>query len=168
MERILGIDPSLRGTGFAILEGNVRAARCLHFGVVKNSPKLSVSQCLREIHLALETAIAEYQPTAMAIETTIYVQSYQTAIVLGAARGAALLAAAQRDLPIYEYAPRKIKQAVVGRGGAQKDQVAFMVRALTGLTVTPPPDAADAIAIALTHYQAHASAVARRESLPTV
>lgn len=168
MERILGIDPSLRGTGYAVLEGNVRSSRCLHYGVVKNPPKLPVSQCLREIYQTLEALITKYQPTAMAIEATIFVQSYQTAIVLGAARGAALLAAAQHTLPIYEYAPRKIKLAVVGRGGAQKDQVAFMVRALTGLTETPPPDAADAIAIAITHYQAHASAVARRENLPTV
>ena len=168
MERILGIDPSLRGTGFAVLEGNARSARCLHFGVVKNSAKLSVSQCLREIHRALDEAIATFQPQGMAIETTIYVQSYQTAIVLGAARGAALLAAAQRDLPIYEYAPRKIKQAVVGRGGVAVRPVRARTINATCSFCAPPPDAADAIAIALTHYQAHASALARRESLPTV
>ena len=74
-------------------------------------------------------------------------QSYKTAILLGAARGAAILAAAERGLPVFEYAPRRIKQATVGRGAAEKNQVAFMVRALLGLTETPDPDAADALAI---------------------
>ena len=76
----------------------------------------------------------------------------------GAARGAALLAAAGRGLPIYEYAPRRVKQSVVGRGGADKGQVGFMVRALLGLTETPPPDAADALAVGLTHFQMAATA----------
>jgi crossover junction endodeoxyribonuclease RuvC len=89
----------------------------------------------------------------MAVESVIYVQSFQTAITLGSARGVVLLAGAKHGLPIYEYAPRRIKQAVVGRGAAQKTQVAFMVRTLLGLTVTPPPDAADAIAVGLTHFQ---------------
>ena len=73
---------------------------------------------------------------------------------LGCARGAALLAAASRGLPVFEYAPRRVKQAVVGRGGAEKAQVAFMVRALLGLSETPPADAADALAVGLTHFQA--------------
>jgi crossover junction endodeoxyribonuclease RuvC len=80
------------------------------------------------------------------------------AITLGAARGAALLAAASQGLPIYEYAPRRVKQSVVGRGGADKGQVGFMVRALLGLTETPSPDAADALAIGLTHMQTAPSA----------
>ena len=87
------------------------------------------------------------------VEGVIFVQSHRTAITLGAARGAAIVAAAERGLPIYEYAPRRVKQSVVGRGGAQKDQVAFMVRALLGLTETPAADAADALAIGLTHLQ---------------
>ncbi len=93
----------------------------------------------------------------MAIEAIIYVQSHRTAIIMGAARGAAILAAAECGLPIYEYAPRKVKQAVVGRGGATKNQVAFMIRAMLGLTETPPEDAADAIAVGLSHFQAHAA-----------
>ena len=82
-----------------------------------------------------------------------YVQSYKTAILLGAARGAAILAAAENGLPVFEYAPTRIKQATVGRGGAGKNQVAFMVRALLGLTETPGADAADALAIGLTHLR---------------
>nr|MBA2242128.1 crossover junction endodeoxyribonuclease RuvC [Chthoniobacterales bacterium] len=74
------------------------------------------------------------------------------------ARGAAILTAAERGLPIFEYAPTRIKQATVGRGGAAKDQVAFMVRALLGLTETPPSDAADALAIGLTHLRAQEAA----------
>ena len=84
-------------------------------------------------------------------------QSHRTAITLGAARGAAILAAAERGIPVFEYSPREVKQAVVGRGGAEKTQVAFMVRALLGLTETPPPDAADALAIGLTHLREQAS-----------
>jgi crossover junction endodeoxyribonuclease RuvC len=102
--------------------------------------------------------IEQWQPSAMAVESIIYVQSHQTAIVLGAARGCALLAAAQRGLPIHEYPPKRVKQAVVGVGSAQKQQVAFMVRALFRLTETPSPDAADALAIGLTHLQTAATA----------
>ena len=87
----------------------------------------------------------------MAVEGIIFVQSHRTAISMGAARAAALIAAADHGLPVYEYAPRKIKQAVVGKGAADKEQVAFMVRALLGLSENPPHDAADALAIAFAH-----------------
>lgn len=86
------------------------------------------------------------------MEGVIYVQSYKTAITMGAARGAAILAAAEHGMEVYEYAPRRVKQAVVGRGGADKKQVAFMMRALLELTETPPSDAADALAIGLAHF----------------
>jgi crossover junction endodeoxyribonuclease RuvC len=86
------------------------------------------------------------------------VQSYKTAIVLGAARGAAILAATENGLPVFEYSPRRIKQSTVGHGAAGKNQVAFMVRALLGLTETPDADAADALAIALTHLRAQEAA----------
>lgn len=88
------------------------------------------------------------------MESVIYVQNHKTAILLGAARGAAILAAAENGLSIFEYPPRRIKQATVGRGAAGKNQVAFMVRALLGLTETPEADAADALAIGLTHLRA--------------
>ena len=151
--RLLSIDPSLRGTGFAILEERDGKVHCLEYGVIKNPPKLTVAGCLLAIHERLTTSIKMHQPESMVLESVIYVQSYATAIVLGSARGAALLAAAQAGLPIHEYAPKRIKQAIVGHGAAAKDQVAFMVRALLGLTETPPSDAADAIAIGLTHLR---------------
>ena len=150
-EILLAVDPSLRGTGFAILSRDAGKVRCLHFDVVKNPPKLSHAGCLLEIHTRLGDAIKQFRPTAMAVESVIYVQSFATAITLGSARGAVLLAAAHHGLAIHEYAPRRVKQAVVGRGAADKSQVAFMVRALLRLTETPPHDAADALGLAITH-----------------
>jgi len=159
--RILSVDPSLRGTGFAILEENGSKIRCLEYSVVKNPPSLSQEGCLIAIHNALGSAIDRHKPSALAIEKVIFVQSYATAIILGAARGVAVLAAAQRGLSIHEYPPKRVKQAVVGKGAAAKEQVAFMIRALLGLTETPPSDAADAIAIGLTHLRTIASPVLR-------
>ena len=167
-EIILAVDPSLRGTGFAVLEKSGQKVRCLNFGVIKNSSRLALSGCLVAIHGQLGDVIERFGPGTMAIESVIYVQSFPTAITLGSARGAALLAAAQRGLAIHEYAPRKVKQAVVGNGAAQKSQVAFMIRALLGLTSTPPPDAADALAIGLTHFQAAEAASRRKVPLERV
>lgn len=166
--RILAVDPSLRGTGFALVEKQEKQVRALQFGRIDNPAKLKPSGCLLRIRDQLRDVILKQQPHAMAIESTIYVQSYATAIALGTARGAALLAAAEAGLPIYDYAPRKIKQAVVGRGTAQKAQVAFMIRATFGLTETPSHDAADALAIALTHLQSRDAAIAKRVELPTI
>jgi crossover junction endodeoxyribonuclease RuvC len=155
-ERVLAVDPSLRGTGFAVLERSWPGKRlgALAWGVIRNAPSLSQSGCLVAIHEKITELIAQYSPRAAAFESVIFVQSYQTAIVLGCARGAALLASAQHGLPIFEYPPKRVKQAVVGRGGAQKEQVAFMVRALLGLSETPAADAADALAVGLAHFQA--------------
>ena len=150
---ILSVDPSLRGTGYAVLRHENGKTRVLAYDVVKNHPKLSQEACLVAIHDTLAACIAKYSPQEFAIESAIYVQSYETAIVLGNASGVAILAAARAGLPIHRYAPRRIKQAVVGRGGAQKHQVGFMIRAMLGLTETPPPDAADAIAVGLAHLQ---------------
>lgn len=88
------------------------------------------------------------------MEAVIFVQSHKTAILLGAARGAAMVAAAENGLEIFEYSPTRVKQSTVGRGGADKTQVAFMIRAMLGLTQTPQADEADALAIALTHVRA--------------
>jgi crossover junction endodeoxyribonuclease RuvC len=155
---VLAIDPSLRSTGYAVLEKAGRKINSLSYGTIKNPPSLLPSGCLVAIHEKIRELIDDHQPDSAAFEAVIFVQSLKTAIVLGSARGAALLAAAQRGLPIHEYAPRRVKQGVVGHGAAQKGQVAFMVRALLGLTETPSPDAADALAIGLTHLQTMDSA----------
>jgi crossover junction endodeoxyribonuclease RuvC len=153
--KVLAIDPALRATGYAVVERIGREIRALGFGVIVNPATRRQSQSLAAIREELHRIIRDHRPHVCAIEGVIFVQSYKTAITLGAARGAALVAAAEHDLEIYEYAPRRVKQAVVGRGSAQKQQVAFMIRALLKLTETPPPDAADALAIAVTHLQAH-------------
>ncbi len=152
--RVLSIDASLRHTGVAVIDANGSKPRALYFGVINNEPTLRSSSCLVAIRDRLAELIHEHQPDCCALESVIYVQSYKTAIVLGAARGAAILAAAERGLPIFEYPPKRIKQATVGHGSAGKDQVAFMIRSLLGLTETPGPDAADALAIGLTHLRA--------------
>jgi crossover junction endodeoxyribonuclease RuvC len=156
--RLIAIDPSLRCTGYAVLESDGHRHTALDYGVIRNVAALPATSCLVAIHERVRALIEQWQPSAMAVESIIYVQSHQTAIVLGAARGCALLAAAQRGLPIHEYPPKRVKQAVVGVGSAQKQQVAFMVRALFRLTETPSPDAADALAIGLTHLQTAATA----------
>ena len=156
--RVLAIDASLRNCGVAIVDGANRKSRALFFGTIHNGSSLKSSACLVAIRDRLAQLIREHEPDCCALEAVIYVQSYKTAILLGAARGAAILAAAENGLPIFEYAPRRIKQATVGRGGAGKNQIAFMVRALLGLAETPNPDAADALAIGLTHLRAQESA----------
>jgi crossover junction endodeoxyribonuclease RuvC len=156
--RIIAIDPSLRSSGFAVLEKSGGKIRAIEYGVVKNAPALLHSTCLVAIRDRIAAVIAQHSPECAVFEGVIFVQSHRTAITLGAARGAALVAAAERGLPIYEYAPRRVKQSVVGRGGAQKQQVGFMVRVLLGLSETPAPDAADALAVGLTHFQCAESA----------
>ncbi len=153
-ERILSIDPALRNTGYAVLERQGKETRLITYGVIRNAPKLLPSGCLVAIREQLNEVIKTHAPVECAIEATIFVQSYKTAIVLGTARGAALIAAAEHGLAIYEYAPREVKQAAVGKGAAQKEQVAFMIRSMLRLRETPPPDAADAIAVGLAHFQA--------------
>jgi crossover junction endodeoxyribonuclease RuvC len=151
--RVLAIDASLRNTGVAIVDARNGSTRALYFGTIHNKSTLRSSSCLVAIRDRLAELIHQHEPDCCALEAVIYVQSYKTAILLGAARGAAILAAAEKGLPIFEYAPTRIKQATVGRGGAGKTQVAFMVRALFGLTETPDADAADALAIGLTHVR---------------
>jgi crossover junction endodeoxyribonuclease RuvC len=152
--RVLAIDPAVRNTGYAVLEGEARTPKVLTYDVISIPNRLAQSAALSAIRTHLVGVIQTYQPDEVAVEGIIYVQSHQTAISMGAARAAALIAAADHGLRVYEYAPRKVKMAVVGKGTADKSQVAFMVRALLGLAETPPPDAADALAIGLAHLQA--------------
>ena len=153
--RVLAIDASLRNSGVAIIETNGGGKyHAVHFGVIHNPSSLRMSSCLVAIRDRLAELIHLHEPDCCALESVIYVQSYKTAIALGAARGSAIMAAAERGLPVFEYAPKRIKQATVGHGAAEKAQVAFMIRALLGLTETPPADAADALAIGLTHLRA--------------
>jgi crossover junction endodeoxyribonuclease RuvC len=155
--RVFAIDPALRNTGYGVVESDGRRHRVIAFGVIHNPAARRHSECLVHIHDAVAELLTQHNPDVCAIEGVIYVQSHRTAIALGAARGAAILATTRFGVPVLEYAPRRVKQAVVGKGAAQKEQVAFMVRALLGMTETPQADAADALAIALAHIQASQS-----------
>lgn len=152
--RVVSIDPAIRNTGYAVLEGDFRAPRALDYGTLSLPQKLPQSACLLAIHEHVCKLIDQWRPDELAIEGIIYVQSHRTAISMGSARAATVLAAAKNGLRIMEYPPSCVKLATVGRGGAAKQQVAFMMRALLGLSETPAPDAADALAIGYSHLAA--------------
>jgi crossover junction endodeoxyribonuclease RuvC len=151
--RILGIDPSIRCTGFGVLEVEGARMRAVAFGSIPIAARVTQPQALAEIARGLREVIAQHRPEEAAIEAIIYAQSFKTAIVMGSARGAALVAVAEAGLPVVEYPSRLVKKASTGLGGARKEQVGFMIRAMLGLTATPDADAADALAVALTHAQ---------------
>lgn len=151
---VLSIDPAIRNTGYAVLDGDYRRARALDYGTLSLGKSLSQSACLLEIHRCVGELIEKWQPDELAIEAIIYVQSHRTAITMGSARAATVLAAAERGLRVMEYPPLSVKQAAVGRGHADKSQVAFMMRAILGLDETPASDAADALAIGYAHLAA--------------
>lgn len=150
--RVLGIDPSLRGTGLALLEF---APGCqpllLRCQTVRIAPRHSMAHCLGEIHRAVSTFMAELEPDHVALEQTIFVQNFQTAQILGAARGAAIAAAALRDREVFEYPPLRVKQAVTGQGRASKEQMARTVMAMLGHGRMLAVDEADAAGVALCH-----------------
>ena len=150
--RVLGIDPSLRGSGFAVLDyGDGNSVQIIESATLKLHRKLSMPECLGAIGNQVDDFLSQHSVDHVAVEQTIYVQNFQTAQVLGAARGAAIAAAAMRGLPIYEYAPLRVKQAVVGKGRASKEQVARTVQNITGTDFELRFDESDAAAVALCH-----------------
>ncbi len=150
---ILGIDPSLRGTGYGVLRPGRQGSRAEAFGVIACPPAWERSRCLARIVETLRQVIRQHHPAVCVVEGLFYAQNLQTALIMGEARGAALVAAAEAGLEIYEIAPRKVKQAIVGHGAAQKLAVAKMVQRMLGLPEPPGPDAADALALALAYAQ---------------
>ena len=149
-QRILGIDPGSRITGIAVIEINGNTETALHFSSIHGNSKLC-EQRLYEIFSGIDSVIEKYQPTSAAIETVFVHKNIAGALKLGQARGSALVACAKHNLNIHEYNPRQIKQAITGHGAAGKQQMQLLIRNHFNLTTTPPPDAADALAIALTH-----------------
>ena len=150
---VLGIDPSLRGTGYGVLQIERNQARVLTQGTIKVPPGWERSRCLVQITHTLRDVIRRFRPAVCVVEGLFYAQNIQTALIMGEARGASLVAAGEAGIEIYELAPRKVKQAIVGYGAAQKLAVAKMVQRRLGLTEAPTPDAADALALALTYAQ---------------
>jgi crossover junction endodeoxyribonuclease RuvC len=150
---ILGVDPSLRGTGYGVIQYAKSQPRALTYGAIACPPAWPHSRCLVRISQTLREVIRSHHPTVCVIEGLFYAQNLQTALTLGEARGAALAVIAEAGLEIYELAPRKVKQAIVGYGAAQKIAVAKMVQRMLHLAEVPGADAADALALALTHAQ---------------
>jgi len=152
MTRILGIDPGSRITGYGVIEVEGRVTRYVASGTVRCGDGEFTSR-LQTIFTGLGEVIAEYQPEESAIEQVFMHRNAASALKLGQARGAAVCACTNRDLTIGEYSARQIKQAVVGYGGASKEQVQEMVKRILELPAAPPSDAADALAVALCHGQ---------------
>jgi crossover junction endodeoxyribonuclease RuvC len=150
---ILGIDPSLRGTGYGIIRMATPHPEALAHGTIKSPPGRDRSRCLLHIAQSLREVLRQHHPTVCVVEGLFYAQNLQTALIMGEARGASLVVAAEAGMEIFEIAPRKVKQAVVGYGAAQKPAVARMVQRLLRLAEPPAPDAADALALALTYAQ---------------
>lgn len=153
---ILGIDPSLRGTGYGILRSARPHPQVLAHGTIRCPAGWERSRCLVKIAEVIRDLLKQHHPIVCVVEGLFYAQNLQTALLLGEARGASLVAAAEAGLAIYEMAPRKVKQAIVGYGAAQKAAVAKMVQRLLHLREPPAPDAADALALALAYAQENA------------
>ncbi|MGI6457028.1 MAG: crossover junction endodeoxyribonuclease RuvC [bacterium] len=150
--RILGIDPGLQALGYGIIDAQGRNARVVDYGVITTSPKDPLSERLHQIYEGVEKVILQYQPDRMVLEKLLYCKNVSIALLLGQARGAAIVAAAHHRMPMHEFSPTEIKSAVAGRGRASKEQVQKMVQILLCLPELPEPDhAADALAVALTY-----------------
>ena len=154
---VLGIDTSLRSSGYGVLLAEGSSMRALAMGAIKNAPKVPLSACLRNIHATVAELIAQHHPDGVAIESVIYGKNAGTMLVLGEARGAVITAAVDAGVPIYEYEPRRMKMAVCGNGLAEKLQIQRMVKTLLALPELPQNDAADALGLAITHV--HGSSV---------
>ena len=152
-QTILGIDPSLRGTGYGIIRTGQPRAVVLAHGTIACPKDWDRSRCLAKISQTLGDLLQKHAPAVCVVEGLFFAQNLKTAIIMGEARGAALAAVAGSGVEIYEIATRKVKQAIVGYGAAQKIAVAKMVQRLLAMTELPAPDAADALALALAHAQ---------------
>ena len=150
MTRILGIDPGSRVTGYGIIDQAGQQISYVASGCIRTSGD-ALAERLGIIFSGVNTIIQEYLPDEMAIERVFMSKNADSALKLGQARGAAICASVHRDIPVDEYAAREIKQAVVGNGGASKEQVQHMICVLLSLQKSPPADAADALGVAVCH-----------------
>lgn len=150
---ILGIDPGTATTGYGLVtEDAAGEAQLIRCGVITTEPGVPMAERLLAIHRETAALIRAYGPEAVAVEALFFGRNVSTALTVGQARGVVLLAAAQAGLPIYEYKPAEVKQALAGYGGADKRQMQEMVRIMLGLDAIPrPDDAADAVAVAICH-----------------
>ena len=147
--RVIGIDPGSLVTGYGVLEIELAKISYVTSGCIKTSG--AFADRIKDIYQGLSEILVEYRPQEFAIEDVFISNNPNSALKLGQARGAAIAAGVVADLPVFEYAARRVKQAIVGSGRATKNQVQYMVRSLLNLSGTPSADAADALAVAICH-----------------
>jgi len=155
--RILGIDPGSRVTGYGLIEVNGRAVKYIDSGCIRTGGGALPSR-LKTIHLGVREIIQHYKPQEMAVEQVFMAKNADSALKLGQARAAAICAVFDDDIEVFEYAARQIKQALVGKGSADKTQVQHMVKVLLKLKGTPQMDASDALGVALCHLHSQQTA----------
>ncbi len=155
MALILGVDPGSRKTGYGIIHQQAGRSTYVASGVIRMGELLSLPERLKVIFDSLNEIIALHMPAQFAIEQVFMAKNPSSALKLGQARGAAIVAANFHNLPVFEYEARKVKQSVVGTGAADKSQVQHMVKTLLKLPVSPQEDAADALAVAICHANSH-------------
>lgn len=149
--RVLGIDPGSIITGYGVVEMQGNKARMIEAGYLTLA-KAELPIRLGEIYTKLSDIIREFKPDACAIEQVFFAKNAKSALTLGQARGAAICAAVNANLPVHEYSAKQIKQAVVGKGSADKSQVQYMMRLVFAMQELPQSDMADALACAMCHH----------------
>lgn len=150
--RVIGIDPGTAITGWGVVEGSGGQLQMVAGGVITTPAGMPLPQRLQVIYRELTVLVAEWQPETAAIEELFFSKNAKTALAVGHGRGAAMLALANANLPVFEYKPLEVKQAITGHGGADKQQMQHMVKLLLELDDIPrPDDAADALAVAICH-----------------
>ncbi|MSP22491.1 MAG: crossover junction endodeoxyribonuclease RuvC [Dehalococcoidia bacterium] len=153
VSRVFGVDPGLATTGYGIVDGNGTEARIVAVGTIKTSARVPKAERLARLFEGIGALLEEHHPDALAVEQQFVAENVRSAMTIGEARSAAIVAAASRGLPVFEYLPSAIKESVTGHGGAPKEQVRQMVAVHLGLTLEEMPaslDASDALAVALT------------------
>jgi crossover junction endodeoxyribonuclease RuvC len=148
---VLGVDPGSRVTGFGLVEKKNNEVSYIHSGIIKSQTKIEFYRRIHRIFESVVDIIHQYHPGEVAVEDLFYAKNVKSALKLGHARAAALIAAAQSGIPLYEYTPLEVKKAVVGFGRAEKEQVRAMVKVILRLREDPPLDASDALAVAICH-----------------
>jgi crossover junction endodeoxyribonuclease RuvC len=151
MERVIGIDPGSRVTGYGVIDSSPGGLHFVACGTIKTTAKAPFAHRLNEIFDGINEVIQLHGPAVAAVEDVFLATNPRSALKLGHARGAAVVAAMQNGLAVHDYSPRAVKQAVAGYGQAEKGQVQHMVRVLLALTASPSADAADALAVAICH-----------------
>ena len=160
---VLGVDPGLSMCGWGVVSRSGRnLLSMLDYGCIKTSPAITLPMRLRAISEALNSLIEKYAPQVMAVEELFFSKEARTVAAVAQARGVILLSASSHGLPVCEYNPRHVKISLTGYGSAEKQQIQHMVKAMLGLpTIPKPDDAADALAIAITHFNTAESGYAK-------